>query len=82
MLAGMAGVQREADAAVAPDCVSVMHFHYCARCVREEWETVGGLLELGWRSVEEAEAALGTSWICPFCRTVSDSVADDPGLML
>lgn len=67
----MVEAARETDAAVPPDCVSVKHFHYCTRCVREEWETVGGLLELGWESIEEAEAALGESWVCPFCQTVA-----------
>jgi len=49
------------DATAKPDYVSVMHFHYCISCLREEWETVSGIVELGWGSIEEAEAALGES---------------------
>lgn len=64
------------DATAKPDCVSVMHFNYCIRCVRDEWETVSGIVELSWASVEEAEAALGDSWVCAFCETVAHEYAE------
>ena len=41
----------------------------CERCGRVSQLPADLVLEDGWDSIEEAQEALGDTWVCPRCRT-------------